>query len=83
LRRVRGQDFSFKPGIEMAEIREVKGLEFDYVVLLDVNASAFGTDAESRHLLHIGATRAAHQLWLIVTGTPSPLIPPALRGTAR
>jgi hypothetical protein len=21
-------------------------------------------------------TRAAHQLWLLVTGTPSPLVPP-------
>jgi DNA helicase-2/ATP-dependent DNA helicase PcrA len=82
LRRVRGQDFSFKPGIELAEIREVKGLEFDYVILLDVNATSFGTDAESRHLLHIGATRAAHQLWLLVTGTPSPLIPEALRRSA-
>jgi len=75
LRRVRGQDFSFKPGIELAEIREVKGLEFDYVILLDVNASTFGTDAESRHLFHIGATRAAHQLWIIVTATPSLLLP--------
>jgi DNA helicase II / ATP-dependent DNA helicase PcrA len=50
-------------------------LEFDYVVLLDVNASSYGSDDESRHLFHIAATRAAHQLWLIVTGQPSPLIP--------
>jgi DNA helicase II / ATP-dependent DNA helicase PcrA len=78
LRRVRAQDFSFRPGVEVTEIRQVKGLEFDYVVLVDVNASSFGTDDESRHLLHIGATRAAHQLWLVVTGTPSPLIPAAL-----
>ena len=75
LRRVRAQDFSFRPGVEVTEIRQVKGLEFDYVVLVDANASSFGTDDESRHLLHIGATRAAHQLWLLVTGTPSPLIP--------
>ena len=80
LRRVRVQDFSFRPGIEVTEIRQVKGLEFDYVILVDVNDSSFGLDEESRHLLHIGATRAAHQLWLVVTGTPSPLIPPALLG---
>jgi DNA helicase-2/ATP-dependent DNA helicase PcrA len=54
----------------------VKGLEFDYVVMLDTNASSYGTDDESRHLFHIGVTRAAHQLWLLVTGTPSPLVPP-------
>jgi DNA helicase-2/ATP-dependent DNA helicase PcrA len=44
--------------------------------MLDTNASSYGTDDESRHLFHIGVTRAAHQLWLLVTGTPSPLVPP-------
>ncbi|HEY0706460.1 MAG TPA: ATP-binding domain-containing protein, partial [Polyangia bacterium] len=78
LRRVRVQDFSFRPGVEVTEIRQVKGLEFDYVILVDVNAATFGTDDESRHLFHIAATRAAHQLWLIVTGPPSPLFPPVL-----
>jgi DNA helicase II / ATP-dependent DNA helicase PcrA len=80
LRRVRAQEFSFRPGIEVTDIRQVKGLEFDYVVMLDVNASSFGTDDESRHLFHIGVTRAAHQLWLIVTGPASPLLPRELRG---
>jgi DNA helicase-2/ATP-dependent DNA helicase PcrA len=45
--------------------------------LLDVNATSYGSDDESRHLFHIAATRAAHQLWLIVTGKPSLLIPRA------
>ena len=76
LRRVRAQDFTFRPGIDVTEVRQVKGLEFDYVILLDVNANTYGTDDESRHLLHIAATRAAHQLWLVVSGRPSALIPP-------
>jgi DNA helicase-2/ATP-dependent DNA helicase PcrA len=76
LRRVRAQDFSFRPGIDVTDVRQVKGLEFDYVVMLDVNASSYGADEESRHLFHIAATRAAHQLWLVVTGAPSVLIPP-------
>jgi DNA helicase-2/ATP-dependent DNA helicase PcrA len=75
LRRVKAQDFSFAPGVEVTDVRQVKGLEFDYVVMVDVNASTYGTDDESRHLFHIGATRAAHQLWLLVTGTASPLVP--------
>jgi DNA helicase II / ATP-dependent DNA helicase PcrA len=75
LRRVRAQEFSFRPGIDVTDVRQVKGLEFDYVVMLDTNASSYGSDDESRHLFHIAATRAAHQLWLLVTGTPSPLIP--------
>ena len=76
LRRVRAQDFSFRPGIDVTDVRQVKGLEFDYVVMLDANATSYGGDDESRHLFHIAATRAAHQLWLVVTGSPSPLIPP-------
>jgi DNA helicase-2/ATP-dependent DNA helicase PcrA len=78
LRRVRAQDFAFRPGVEVTEIRQVKGLEFDYVILVDANASSFGTDDESRHLFHIATTRAAHQLWLLVTGAPSPLFPAEL-----
>jgi len=76
------QHFTFQPGVDVTDVHLVKGLEFDYVVLLDVNASSFDADDESRHLFHIAAT-AAHQLWLIVTGAPSPssLIPPeCLRG---
>ncbi len=75
LRRVRAQEFSFRPGIDVTDVRQVKGLEFDYVVMLDANASTYGTDDEARHLFHIGVTRAAHQLWLIVTGTRSLLLP--------
>ena len=80
LRRIREYEFAFKPGVEVTEIRQVKGLEYDYVVLVDVNSSVFPTDDESRHLLHIGATRAAHQLWVLSTSTPSRLIPDWLEG---
>jgi DNA helicase-2/ATP-dependent DNA helicase PcrA len=52
----------------------VKGLEWDYVVLLDVNASSLPAEDEARHLLHIAATRAAHQLWLVATAEHSPLV---------
>ncbi len=79
LRRIRHYEFSFRPGVELTEIRQVKGLEFDYVVLIDVNASTYPLDDESRYLLHIGATRAAHQLWLVSSGPPSHLIPAWLR----
>jgi DNA helicase-2/ATP-dependent DNA helicase PcrA len=80
LRRVRAQDFMFRPGVEVTDVRQVKGLEFDYVIMLDANASSYGADDESRHLFHIGVTRAAHQLWLVVTGSPSPLIPREIFG---
>lgn len=75
LRRIRAHEFAFRPGVEVTEVRQVKGLEYDYVVLLDVNASTYPVDDESRYLLHIGATRAAHQLWIVSTTHPSPLVP--------
>ncbi|MEZ4444116.1 MAG: ATP-binding domain-containing protein [Polyangiaceae bacterium] len=75
LRLVANYDFSFKSGVEVTDIRQVKGLEYDYVILIDVNASSYPAEDEARYQLHIGATRAAHQLWVVSTGKPSPLIP--------
>ncbi len=82
LRRVRRQDFPFSPGVDVTDVGQVKGLEFDYVVLLEVNQSSYPATVESRHLLHIGATRATHQLWLVSTGTVSELVKPLQRAAA-
>lgn len=79
LRRIADQDFPFRAGVDVTDVRQVKGLEFDYVVLVEVSHSAYPTEEEARHLLHIGATRAAHQLWVIASGKPSELLPEALR----
>ena len=75
IRLVANQEFSFRAGIEVTDVSQVKGLEFDYVILLDVTADNYPDTLESRHLLHIAATRAAHQLWLVSLGQSSPLIP--------
>jgi DNA helicase-2/ATP-dependent DNA helicase PcrA len=74
LRLVEHQDFTFAPGVEVTEIAQVKGLEFDYVILVEVSSTHFPDRAAARRLLHVGATRAVHQLWLTSVGTPSPII---------
>jgi DNA helicase-2/ATP-dependent DNA helicase PcrA len=74
LRQVEQQDFRFTPGIEVTEIEQVKGLEFDYVILIEVSAAQFPDTAAARRRLHVGATRAVHQLWLTAVGAPSPLV---------
>ncbi|CAG1006458.1 DNA helicase IV [Myxococcaceae bacterium] len=74
LRRVADQDFTFAPGVEVTEVAQAKGLEFDYVILVDVNASEYPETPAARRLLHVGATRAVHQLWVTSTGEPSPLL---------
>ena len=53
LRHVANQDFSFKPGIDVTDVTQVKGLEFDYVILLDVTAATYPDTTESRHMLYI------------------------------
>ena len=41
LRLVADQDFSFTPGIDVTDVRQTKGLEFDIVILLDVNEASY------------------------------------------
>ena len=79
LRLVADQDFSFTAGIDVTDVRQTKGLEFDIVILLDVNDASYPTSDDARRLLHVAMTRAAHQLWVTYTGVPSPLLPDNLR----
>ncbi len=78
LRQVRDQDFCFLPGIDVTEIEQARGLEFDYVVIADADAEHFPDDDASRRRLHVAATRAIHQLWITATGPASPLLAQAL-----
>lgn len=75
LRHIKNQEFPFTPGIDVTDIAQVKGLEFDYIILTDVDVYSFGEDNQSRHFLHVGITRAAHQLWITYCKRPSPLLP--------
>ena len=78
LRRVERMDFTFAPGVEVTEIDQVKGLEFDYVVLVEASAHHYPDTPAARRLLHVGATRAVHQLWMMSVAVPSPIVREAL-----
>jgi DNA helicase IV len=71
--------FTFRPGVDVTDVGSVKGLEFDYVVVPDASARAYPDEPEARRRLHVAVTRAAHQVWVVAPGTPSPLLPPAPR----
>jgi DNA helicase-2/ATP-dependent DNA helicase PcrA len=79
LRWVRDQEFTFAPGVEVTEIEQAKGLEFDYVILVDASAASYPERSQARRLLHVGATRAIHQLWLTSVGPVSPIVRDAIR----
>jgi DNA helicase-2/ATP-dependent DNA helicase PcrA len=79
LRRVSEQDFAFAPGIEVTEVEQAKGLEFDYVVIVEASSTSYPDAPASRRRLHVGMTRAIHQLWLTSVGTPALMLREALR----
>jgi DNA helicase-2/ATP-dependent DNA helicase PcrA len=79
VRLVADQDFCFRPGIDVTDVKQTKGLEFDIVVLLEANQESYPENDHARRMLHVAMTRAAHQLWITYTGAPSPLLPEALR----
>ena len=68
------QDFQFGPGVEITEIDQAKGLEFDYVIIISASAVHYPANAEARRRLHVGSTRAIHQLWLMTTEPISPVV---------
>jgi DNA helicase II / ATP-dependent DNA helicase PcrA len=78
VRRVAKQDFSWEAGVDVTDIRQTKGLEFDEVVLLETTAAAYPATPHARHALYVGATRASHQLWCISSGSASSLVLGAL-----
>ncbi len=67
--------FSFTAGIDVTHVGDVKGLEFDYVVIPDADAHVYQDDSKSRRALHVACTRAVHQLLVVSTGSPSPIVP--------
>jgi DNA helicase-2/ATP-dependent DNA helicase PcrA len=66
--------FTFGPGAQVTCVPEVKGLEFDHVVIPDVAAGGYADTAEARRSLYVAATRASAQLVLAAAGPPSPLL---------
>jgi DNA helicase-2/ATP-dependent DNA helicase PcrA len=69
-------DFPFRPGPLVTSVLEVKGLEFDHVVLPDASAATYPDTAESRRSLYVALTRATHRLTLAAAGSFSPVLPP-------
>jgi DNA helicase-2/ATP-dependent DNA helicase PcrA len=67
--------FPFTAGIDVTHVGDVKGLEFDYVVIPDADAHVYPDDPKSRRALHVACTRAVHQLLVMSTATPSPIVP--------
>lgn len=68
-------EFTFEPGVDVTDVDNAKGLEWDYVVVPDVSARAWPATLDMRRRLHVAVTRTTHQLWLVSGGPPSALLP--------
>jgi DNA helicase-2/ATP-dependent DNA helicase PcrA len=79
VRQVIDQQFAFAPGVDVVEADQVKGLEFDYVIIVEASAMHWPDTDHHRRLMHVAATRAVHQLWLTSVGTPSSILPQGIR----
>jgi DNA helicase II / ATP-dependent DNA helicase PcrA len=71
---VSGNQQAYEGGVSVIPIHMTKGLEFDAVVLIDVDADHYPKSTRNALLLYVGCTRALHSLWLLTTETPSALI---------
>lgn len=61
-------DFRFGPGVQVTAVREVKGLEFDHVIIPDASTAAYSDTGESRRALYVAVTRASHRVVFATTG---------------
>lgn len=70
---ITNEEDNFQRGTVVIPAYLVKGLEFDAVVVMDADTTAYGREAD-RHLLYTICTRALHRLILHYSGHPSPLL---------
>src|SRR5262249_38313621 len=71
-------EFLFRSGVNVTELDQVKGLEFDFVIVPDASPATYPDTPEARHGLYVAVTRTRHQLLLGAVAGQTPLI--GLRG---
>ncbi len=74
VRMVLDGEFDFSPGVDVTLAGQVKGLEFDYVIVPDASSHIYQDTDEDRRLLHVASTRAIHQLWVVSVVKPSSIL---------
>jgi hypothetical protein len=73
-RLVLGEAFFPGPGVSVTWVGDVKGLEFDHVVVPDLDAASYPDTRESRRALYVAVTRARVDVSLGCVGNASPVV---------
>ncbi|HHT7191495.1 TPA: HelD family protein, partial [Bacillus cereus] len=63
----------YEGGISVVPVYLAKGLEFDSVILTDVDEEHYKNTKHDAKLLYVGCTRSLHDLWIFHGGEASPL----------
>lgn len=61
-------------GLLCGPIWQAKGLEFDAVIIPDIDDETYLNTPLDRAMLYVAATRAMHELFIFWNGSPSPLL---------
>lgn len=64
----------YEGGISVVPVYLAKGLEFDAVLLIDVDERHYKDTKQDAKLLYVGCTRALHDLRIFYSGEASPLL---------
>jgi DNA helicase-2/ATP-dependent DNA helicase PcrA len=73
-------NFVFEPGVTVTNAQQIKGLEFDSVVVVDPTEAHYPADAQGRRNLYTVITRARDRLAMVTTYPPTHLLDAAFEG---
>jgi DNA helicase-2/ATP-dependent DNA helicase PcrA len=72
------KEFKFLPGVTVTNVHQVKGLEFDVVVVVEPGDEMFPDDDQGRKHLYTVVTRAKNTLHFVASARPGRLVQGAI-----
>jgi DNA helicase-2/ATP-dependent DNA helicase PcrA len=78
VRYCHSRDFDFGAGVTVTSLRQVKGLEFDTVILVDPNDDDYPDSEQGRRNLYTMVTRAKEVLHFVALENPGKLLKAAI-----
>ncbi len=79
VRRGHNKDFTFAPGVSVTNYRQVKGLEFDAVVVVEPSEENYPNNEQGTRNLYTTITRARDRLCFVSAHAPTPRLAEALQ----
>jgi len=74
IREGHNRKFKFESGISVTNLRQIKGLEFDTVILVECDAGAYPDTEQGRRDFYVACSRAQERLHFVGDSLSSPLL---------